>query len=198
MVIVVDSYMGMFMPEDVPYRITRFIANKIEFPFINKGEIMATFYLFGKDNGVKGEMEILTVTDLARRTIEQLSRDIRIFYNIPHRMDPQFIRENYIKRALQISIEVQKDLSFNLSEINKRVATDPTILSSCFAQHIAYYKQDYFFELFQPFKENQVSISLRKKLHGRMLLLGFNVRDSKSLPFENALIPFMTWLRKVG
>ncbi|MGA7044405.1 MAG: hypothetical protein WB443_14765 [Nitrososphaeraceae archaeon] len=196
MVIVADSYMGMFSPEDIPYRITRFIAGSVCFPFIKEDEIMATFYLFGKDNGVNGDMEILAATDLTRRTIEQLSREIRMLHNMPNKMKHDFVRENYTRRALQVSIEVQNDSSFNLSEINKRIATDPTILTSCFTEHIAYYKQDYFFELFGPFKENQIPESLRKKLQGRMLLLGFNVEDSKSLPFENTLIPFINWIRK--
>jgi hypothetical protein len=31
-----------------------------------------------------------------------------------------------------------------------------------------------------------------------MLLLGFNVKDSKSLPFENTIIAFMNWITKAG
>ena len=196
MVLIADSYMGMFSPEDISYRITRFMAGNVGFPFINEHEIMATFYLFGKDNGVKGDIEILAATDLARRTIEQLSRDIRMFINNPTKMHHDFVRENYTRRALQISIEVQNDKSFNLYEMNKRIATDPVILSSCFAQHIAYYAQDHFFELFGPFKENQIPTTIRKKLEGRMVLLGFNVKDSKSLPVKNTLIPFINWIIK--
>ena len=40
MVIVADSYMGMFSPEDIPYRITRFIAGSVCFPFIKEDEII--------------------------------------------------------------------------------------------------------------------------------------------------------------
>lgn len=197
-VIVADSYMGMFLPEDIPYRITRFLSGNAAFPFIKEDEIMATFYLFGKDNGVNGDIEILAATDLTRRTIEQLSRNIRMLYDMPNKMNHDFIRESFTRRALQVSIEVQNDNSFKLSEMNKRIATDPTILTSCFEQHIAYHKQDYFFELFRPLKENQIPASLRKKLQGRMLLLGFNVEDSKSLPFKNTLTPFIDWMRKTG
>ena len=199
MVVVADSYMGMFLPLDISQRITKFIANdNIEFPFINKDEIMATFYLFGKDNGVNGEIEILVATDLAKRTIELITRDVRSYHTIPNANGADFIRENYLKRALQISIELQNSPLFDLSETNKRIANDPTILSTCFAQHIAYYKQDYFFELFQPFKEMELPQSLRKKLQGRMLLLGFNVKDSRSLPFESALAPFIKWMIKTS
>jgi hypothetical protein len=199
MVVVADSYMGMFLPMDISNRITKFIADdSLEFPFINKDEIMATFYLFGKDSGVNGETEILVATDLAKRTIEQTTRDVRVYHAMPNTIRPDFIRQNYIRRALQISIELQNTPLVDLSETNKRVANDPSILSICFAQHIAYYKQDYFFELFQPFKEMELHQSLRKKLQGRMLLLGFNVKDSRSLPFESTLTPFISWLIKTS
>ena len=55
-----------------------------------------------------------------------------MLHNMPNKMKHDFVRENYTRRALQVSIEVQNDSSFNLSEINKRIATDPTILTSCF------------------------------------------------------------------
>ncbi len=194
LVVVSDSYMGMFLPVDISCRITQFMAGKIEFPFINKDELAATFYIFGKDYGVKGQIEKLTAIDLAKKAIQQLSKDIRIFYNMPNKLDSNFIRENYIRRSLQISIELQKDGSYALSEMNKRIAGDPTILSSCFAQHIAYYKQDYFFELFQPFEKNQLPSLLTTKLEGRMLLIGFNAKDSKSLPFQNSLVHFIRWI----
>lgn len=190
--------MGMFLPTDISYRITQFMAGKVEFPFIKKDELTATFYMFGKDYGVKGQLEILTAIDLAKRAIGQLAKDIRGFYNMPNKMDSNFTRENYIRRSLQISIELQKDSLFDWSKMNKRIAGDPSILSDCFAQHIAYYKQDYFFELFQPFDENKLSSSLRRKLEGRMLLLCFNAKDSKSLPFESTLVPFIEWISNTG
>src|SRR6188472_717118 len=199
MVVIADSYMGMFLPLDVSNRITKFIADdNPKFPFIDKDEIMATFYLFGKDSKVNGETEILVATDLAKRTIEQITRDVRVYNTMPNTIRPDFIRQNYIRRVLQISIELQNTPLFDLSETKMRVANDPTILSICFAQHIAYYKQDYFFELFQPFKEMELHQSLRKKLQGRMLLLGFNVKDSRSLPFESTLTPFINWMIKTS
>jgi hypothetical protein len=69
-------------------------------------------------------------------------------------------------------------------------------LTSCFAQHIAYYQRDYFFEFFQPFKINDLPISLSTKLEGRMLLLGFNVKNREALPYQNSLLPFFHWLDK--
>jgi hypothetical protein len=107
-------------------------------------------------------------------------------------MDSAFTRENYTKRSLQIVVDsgVQAD-------VDRRVAGDPTILSDCFAQHIAYHRQGFFFELFQPFKAEQLPPALKKKLEGRMLLLGFNVKDRQALPFKSSLQPFFEWMLKV-
>jgi hypothetical protein len=195
--------MGVFLPEDISQRITQFMNGKSNFPFIKKEEIIGVFYLFGKDYGITGQTELLITTDLAKRTIAQLSRDVRTFHTMVNKMDSKSIRENYMRRALQISVELRNNNINNPSsssssiepKMNKRISGDPTILSSCFAQHIAHYKQDYFFELFQPFKETQVPTSLRSKLENRMLLLGFNVKNLKSLPFESSFSPFINWLK---
>jgi hypothetical protein len=83
--------------------------------------------------------------------------------------------------------------------VDRRVAGDPTILSDCFAQHVAYHRQDFFFELFQPFRAEQLLLppALKNKLEGRMLLLGFNVKNRQSLPFKSSLDPFFEWMLKV-
>src|SRR5438093_1497693 len=65
-----------------------------------------------------------------------------------------------------------------------------------FAKHIACHKQDQFFEIFQPLKENHLPDSLRRTLKDRMLLLGYNVKDSSSLPYESTLATFLMWLKK--
>jgi hypothetical protein len=198
MTVLLDSYMGMFLPRDIAVRITNFMAGDIVFPFIDKNEIMATFYLFGKDKGVIGHREAQTAIDLARRTIQKSSSDITILQNMRNKLSPDFIRQDYTKRALEISIEVQNEPSFDLSQLNRRISTDPTILSACFTQHIAYYNQDYFFELLGPFNENKVPKTLLNKLQGRMLLLGYNTANSQSLPFQNTLFPFLDWIRRSG
>jgi hypothetical protein len=198
MVVLLDSYMGMFLPRDIAVRITNFMAGDIVFPFIDRNEIMATFYLFGKDKGVIGHREAQTAIDLARRTIQKSSSDITILQNMRNKLSPDFIRQDYTKRALEISIEVQNEPSFDLSQLNRRISTDPTILSACFTQHIAYYNQDYFFELLGPFNENKVPKTLLNKLQGRMLLLGYNTANSQSLPFQNTLFPFLDWIRRSG
>ena len=198
MVVLLDSYMGMFLPGDIAQRITNFMAGEIVFPFIDDGEIMATFYLFGKDKGVIGVLEEQTAIDLAQRTIQKSLSDRTILRNMRNRLSTNFIRQDYTKRALQISIEVQNEASFDLSLLNRRIATDPTILSACFIQHIAYYDQDCFFELLGPFKENKIPKAQQKKLQGRMLLLAYNAADARSLPFENMLFPFFDWIAKSG
>ena len=101
MVVTADSHMGMFLPSDISYRILDFMDGKIEFPFIKRNELSATFYIFGKDHGVRKEIELLAVTDLAKRTMEQLTRDLKTYHLMPIKLDTEFIRENYIKRGLR-------------------------------------------------------------------------------------------------
>ncbi len=182
--------MGLFMPPDISSRISKFLAGSLDFPFVNKDELMAAFYLFGKDYGVTGEAEAQNVKDLARKTVEQVARDIRLYTSAPKKMDASFTRENYTKRSLQIAV----DNAGSRQELDKRVARDPAILSDCFAQHIAYHQQGYFFELFQPFTSNQLPSRLLHRLKGRMLLLGFNAKDRQTLPFTSSLQPFFDWM----
>jgi hypothetical protein len=80
--------------------------------------------------------------------------------------------------------------------MNKRIAGDPNILIDCFAQHIACHQQDQFFEIFQPLRGYHLPVSLRRKLEGRMILLGFNVRGSSALPYESTLAAFFMWMKK--
>jgi hypothetical protein len=183
--------MGIFMPPDISFRIKQFMAARVDFPFIKKDEMIAAFYLFGKDYGVP-ESEVKAATDIAKRTVEQVARDIRLYTATPQKMDARFTRENYTKRSLQIVVD-----SGAQTDIDKRVAGDPAILSDCFAQHVACHGQGFFFELFQPFRAEQLPASLKGRLEGRMLLLGFNVKDRQSLPFRSSLQPFFDWMLKV-
>lgn len=184
--------MGIFMPPDISFRIKQFMAAQIDFPFIKKDEITAAFYLLGKDYGVADDLEIKAATDIAKSTVEQVARDIRLYSSTPRKMDSAFTRENYTKRSLQIVVD-----SGMQTDVDRRVAGDPTILSDCFAQHIAYHRQGFFFELFQPFKADQLPQALKDRLEGRMLLLGFNVKDRQALPFKSSLQPFFEWMLKV-
>jgi len=187
--------MGIFTPMDIPSRIIQFIEKKIEFPFIKEDEIVGIFYLFGKDNKVTSELEILSVRNIAKRTMEQQARNIKIFHEFKeNKLDSEFIREEYNKRILQISIEEQM-YSSSPSDMRSRIVGDPTIQSNCFEQHIAYYKEDYFYELFKkPFKKTEVPSHLINKLEKRMLMLCYNVSDSSKLPYNNTVHPFFQWL----
>jgi hypothetical protein len=121
-----------------------------------------------------------------------VAKDVRLYAAAPQKMDARFTRENYTKRSLQIVVD-----SGVSEDMDRRFAGDPTILSDCFAQHIAYHKRGYFFELFQPFRAGQMPAARRGRLEGRMLLLGFNVKDRQSLPFKSSLEPFFQWMLKV-
>ncbi len=193
MPVIADSYMGIFLPPDISVRIKQFMAAKVGFPFLGKDELLAVFYLFGKDYKVIGESEVNAASDLAKRTVKQMVSDIRVYIAIPQKMDARFTRENYTKRSLQIVV----DSGDRRPDVDRQVVGDPLILSDCFAQHVAYYRQDFFFELFRPLKAEQLPPTLENKLIGRMLLLGFNVKNIQSLPFKSSLHAFFEWMLKV-
>jgi hypothetical protein len=187
--------MGMFLPDDVSARILQFIDRKIEFPFINSSELMACFYLFGKNHGVHGDMEVMTVKDLARKTISQLSSSIRRFANQEITMNKELIRQNFIKRSMQIAIDARDMISSGAVKLDRRISRDPTILSDIFALHIAHYKKSYFFYLFDPLPGSDLPSDVRNLLDGRMLMLCFSVKEMSLLPFDSILAPFMEWIR---
>jgi hypothetical protein len=190
--------MGIFIPRDFSYRVLNFINGKSNLPFTQKDELVASFYIFGKDYKVNGEMEITNVKDIARKTMDQLVRQIRIYSNNPINMNQEMLRENFNKRSMQILIDSNnknsnKKVNF---DITKRISNDPTILSDCYAWHLAYYKQDYFFKLFNPLRGIDLPADLVEQLEGRMLLLGFNVKNSKLLPYDDPIVPFFYWLKE--
>jgi len=65
--------MGIFIPNDFSYRVLNFINGKTNLPFIEKDELIASFYIFGKDHKVNGDLEITNVKDIARKTMEQIA-----------------------------------------------------------------------------------------------------------------------------
>jgi len=189
--------MGIFIPRDFSYRVLNFINGKSDLPFTQKDEILASFYIFGKDYKVNGELEITNVKDIARKTMDQLARQVRIYSNNPINMNQEMLREDFNKRSMQILIDSNnknsnKKVNF---DITKRISKDPTILSECYAWHLAYYKQDYFFKLFNPLRGIDLPADLVEQLEGRMLLLGFNVKNSKILPYDDPIVPFLYWIK---
>lgn len=190
--------MGIFLPRDFPDRVLNFINGKTNLPLTQKDEIIASFYIFGKDHKVNGDFEITNVKDIARKTMEQLARQIRVLSSNPTSMNQELVRENFNKRSMQILID--SNIKNNNSKINfditRRISRDPTILSDCYAWHIAYYKQDYFFKLFNPLKGTNLPRDLAEQLKGRMLMLGFNVKNSAKLTYDDPIIPFLQWLNE--
>ena len=196
--IISDSYMGIFIPRDFSNRVLNFVNGKSNLPFTQKDEIIASFYIFGKDHKVNGELEITNVKDIARKTMEQIARQVRIYANNPISMNQESLRENFNKRSMQILIDSNnknsnKKINF---DITKRISSDPTILSECYAWHLAYYKQDYFFKLFNPLRGTDLPPDLVEQLEGRMLMLGFNVKNSEKLTYDDPIIPFLQWLNE--
>lgn len=195
--IISDSYMGIFIPRDFSNRVLDFINGKTNLPFTQKDEIVASFYIFGKDHKVNGELEITNVKDIARKTMEQIARQVRIYANNSVSMNQESLRENFNKRSMQILIDSNnknsnKKINF---DITKRISRDPTILSECYAWHLAYYKQDYFFKLFNPLRGTDLPPDIVEQLEGRMLMLGFNVKNSAKLTYDDPIIPFLQWLK---
>ena len=190
--------MGIFIPRDFSYRVLNFINGKTNLPFTQKDELVASFYIFGKDHKVNGQLEITNVKDIARKTMDQVASQVRIYANNPINMNQEMLRENFNKRSMQILIDSNsknsnKKVNF---DITKRISKDPMILSECYTWHLAYYKQNYFFKLFNPLQGIDLPADLVEQLEGRMLLLGFNVKDSTKLPYDDPIIPFLYWLEE--
>jgi hypothetical protein len=193
--IISDSYMGMFLPENIPARILQFIDKKIEFPFLDPRELMACFYLFGKRHGVHGNIEVMTVKDLAQKTISQVSSNVRRFANQEITMNKELIRQNFIKRSTQIAIDSKDLISSGAVKIDRRISRDPTIMSDTFALHVAHYKKNYFFYLFDPLPSASLPSDVRPLLADRMLMLCYSVKEVSQVPFDSILSPFLEWIR---
>lgn len=193
-----DSYMGIFLPLDVQGRILQFMDGKLTFPFIRDDEVMGVFFLFGKDGRIRNSIDILNAKDLARNGMDQITKEVKLCHAMSNRTTFDFVRENYTRRALQISTDTNNSLKRDSFDIRDRISGDPTILISCFAQHIAYYRQDYFFELLNPLRPAQIPAHLRERMELRMLLLGFNTKNVENLPYNSTLVHFFDWLSTVA
>lgn len=191
-----DAYMGMFLPGDIADRILDFMDGKIDLPFVKTDELMGCFYLFGKDHGIKSELEVMTVKNLAKKTISQVSNSIRAFAYQELTKSQELIRQNLIKRSLQIAIDAREAISSGAIKLDRRISRDPTILSDIFALHIAHFKKDYFFYLFDPLPGTSLPADLRNLLDRRMLMLSFDVKDASCVPYSTILSPFLDWIRE--
>lgn len=184
--------MGFFLPLDINERILKFLNNNLQFPFVNENEIMGIFFLFGKDHGVRTDLDVLSAKDIIRKTIDQLKRQIYLSKNITY-TDSDSIKEEYQRRILQIYVDLQNGPTKGQKEMNDRISRDPTLLMYCYTNHISYYKQKCFFEIYNPFKKYQLSNKLHDRLIHRMVMLSYNVEKSTDLPFST-MTPFTKWL----
>lgn len=184
--IVGDSYLTMVLPDGMPERITEFISGKKAFPFVGGEELVCLMFLYGKDGGVRTD-EVDEVAGLAQNTATQLGQEIDIYLNSSAgKLDPEYIRSKYLNRQLQLAVE-KKDPA--------RVSADPTVLSDCFAQHIAYHRQAYFFGLYGPLKEGEISSDIRPSLLGRMVMVCYNRRRMEDTGLSHPLMPVYVWFR---
>jgi hypothetical protein len=189
--IVADSYMGMIFPENISERISRFLDSKLNFPFIYGDELMCIFFLYGRKLKVNGEDEYKQVIDLASQTYQKISIDIQAHSkNTEIDRITEFARSNYVNRGLQIAVETRS----KEAKVDQRFFSDPVILSDCFARHIAYYDQDFFFQLYGPLKGSDLTRDMHETLQGRMIMIGYNRMDEKSLPFKHPLVPLYVWM----
>ena len=185
-VIVADSYLAMVLPDDISDRIFEFVSGKRGFPFVGRDELMCMMYLYGKDGGVKNE-EVEEASGLAQKTATQVGQEIDIYLNSSAgKLDPEYIRSKYVNRQLQLAVEKKEP---------ERIAGDPAILSDCFAQHVAYHRQDYFFQLYGPMKEGEITSDTRSALLGRMVMVCYNRKGIGDLGLSHPLIPAYVWFR---
>ena len=187
--IVIDSYMAMILPDDMVERISGFIAGKRSFPFVGHDELMCILYLYGRNRRIR-DGEIEQVSSLAQHTASKLSQEIDIYINSSARkLDTEYIRGNYINRELQLTVETKQQ------DVKKRIAGDPVIISGCFAQHVAYYKQDHFLELYGPLRDSQLTSDIRSVLADRMVMVCYNRKGAHEIRLAHPLIPMYVWFR---
>lgn len=186
--------MGFFLPTDIYKRLLRFLDGNLQFPFVKEDEILGIFFLFGKNYGIKNNLDILSAKDITRKTIDQLKREMFQSRNNTQ-LDNDYIREKYQRRVLQVYVELQNDVKFEQINVNERISRDPTLLMYCYAHHISHYKQKCFFEIYEPFKRDQVDKKLHNLLLNRMVMLSYNVEKTVDLPYRT-ITPFVEWIFK--
>ena len=185
-----SSHMRMIFPENISDRIAEFLMGKHDFPFVEEYELMCILFLYGREGKVDNN-EKWEIMDLATKTVNKLHIDIEGYKNSPKtKMDSEFIRSGYLERELQIRVEEKKEVRTD------RIANDPVVLSYCFVQHVSYYNQEYFFQIYGPLRRNDLLKDLRNYLEGRMIMLGFNRKNEKCLPFQHPIIPLYMWLNE--
>lgn len=187
----------MILPEDISERISAFISGKLDFPYVKKDELIAVLYLYGKNSTIISHPE--NVLTIAKKTVERLEHSIQNYKNGPKSFfDSEFSRNNYIRRQLQITVD-KNNINENDKDRpnidNRRIVTDPVILSECFSQHVAFYYQKYSFFFYGPLKDDELTHDIRNLLSGKIVMLGFN-KEQDELPFDHPIIPLYIWAKE--
>src|ERR687895_2212510 len=187
--IVIDSYLAMVLPDDIAERISGFITGKRNFPFVGPDELMSIMYLYGRNSKI-GEGEIDEVSSLAQHTASQMGQEINIYINSStSKLETEYIRSKYINRELQLAVERKPQ------DVKKRIAGDPVIILDCFVHHVAYYKQDYFLELYGPLRDSELTSDIRSALAHRMIMVCYNRKGAQEIRLAHPLIPVYVWFK---
>jgi hypothetical protein len=184
-----NSYMGLLFPEDLPERIKEFLTGEREFPYISADEIIGLFYIFGKQKEISSEIETTQIFQLCGKTVRDFDKAIAEYRTNVFSMDSNFTRSKYLKRQLQITVEMKG------RSTSEKLYKDPVIITNSIIQHISFHNQKYFFQVYGPLKEQEVVKDLHMSLLGRVVMVGFNREGEKGIPFTHPLIPLYTHLR---
>lgn len=182
--------MGLLFPADLPERIKAFLANQRDFPYISSEEIIGVFYIFGKKEGISSDLEKEQILQLCNRTVRDFSKGVGQYRMNMLSIDSDFTRSKYLKRQLQITVEMKEKVE------SEKLFKDPVIITDSLIQHISFYNEKYFFQVYGPFKEHEVVRDLHGSLLDRMVMVGFNREDPRGIPFGHPLIPLLTRLRE--
>jgi len=186
-----NSYMGLLFPEDLPERIKAFLAGKRDFPYISTEEIIGLFYIFGKQKEISsGGRETAQILQLCSKTVRDFDRAVAQYKTNVFSIDSNFTRSKYLKRQLQITVEMKE------KSTSEKLYKDPIIVTDSIIQHISFHNEKYFFQVYGPLKEQEVVRDLHVSLLGRVVMVGFNREGEKSIPFAHPLIPLFTHLRQ--
>jgi len=185
-----NSFMGLLFPEDLPERIKAFLAGKREFPYISADEIIGLFYIFGKQKEISSGIETAQILQLCGKTVRDFDKAIAQYKANVFSMDSNFTRSKYLKRQLQIVVDMKE------RSTSEKLYKDPVIVADSIMQHISFHNEKYFFQVYGPLKEKEVVKDLHMSLLGRVVMVGFNRENEKSIPFAHPLIPLFTHLRQ--
>lgn len=182
--------MGLLFPEDLPERIKAFLAGKLDFPYISADEIIGLFYVFGKQKEISSGLETVQILQLCSKTVRDFDRGIAQYRASISPIDSKFTRSKYLKRQLQITVEMKG------RSTSDKLYKDPIIVTDSVIQHVSFHNEKYFFQIYGPLQEREVVKDLHTDLVGRVVMVGFNREDEKSIPFAHPLIPLYTRLRQ--